>query len=574
VLSPRPGLRLLWRHAALHPWPLAGAAALTLAFVAGDLAGPLVVREMIRLLSLRIEARDFLVLAALAAVVYLGRALTNAGLAWINGHLSQAVRSQVRGRVFDHLLLLPPGFHAHQRVGGLVSTIVQDVAELDPLLAVVLPDLLIDLLLLAGGAAILLTLNAPLAAVVVVPLAILFFLFRRFSREIGRATGEEAAATRELSARLAEALLRVEAIQALTREELERARFRTAIERCRQLAMARQRVFLARYPLAEVLGNLTTVGVVVVGAVLLSRGRIALPELVAFVLYAGFFFRPLVNLVRLLETAQRGLASADHVAQLLALRSEVPEPAAPRPLARFTPTVELSQVTFAYPGRPSSLDRLDLVLPALQTTAIVGASGAGKSTLLRLLMRFYDPQSGAVRLSGVDVRELALGDLRRRFAVVHQEPALFEGTVAENIGYGRDQATRDDVQRAARLAGAHEFILALPDGYDTLVGERGARLSGGQRQRLALSRALVREAPLLLLDEPTAALDPETEASIGDTLRALEGRFTVVIVAHRQAIVRCAPRIVVLEGGRIVEQGTHEQLRSAGGRYRALMQDA
>lgn len=574
MLSPRPGLRLLGRHAAMHPWPLTGAAVLTLVFVAGDLAGPLVVREMIRLLSLRTGASGFVALSVLAAVVYLGRALANAGLAWVNSVLSHAVRTQVRARVFDQLLLLPPGFHAHQRIGGLVSTVVQDVAQLDPLLAVVLPDLLIDLLLLAGGATLLLALNPTLAAVIVVPMALLFFLFRRFSREIGRATSDEAAATRELSARLAEALLRVEAIQALTREELERSRFREANERCRQLAMARQRVFLARYPLAEVLGNLTTVGVVVIGGVMLTHGRIALPELVAFVLYAGFFFRPLVNLVRLLETAERGLASADHVAQLLALRSEVPEPATPRQLVRFNPTIELAQVRFAYPGRPPSLERLDLVLPAFETTAIVGASGAGKTTLLRLLMRFYDPQSGAVRLSGIDVRELSLADLRQRFAVVHQEPALFEGTVAENIGYGRDRVSREEVERAARLAGAHDFVMALPDRYDTLVGERGARLSGGQRQRLALSRALVREAPLLLLDEPTAAVDPETEAAIGDTLRALEGRFTVVIVAHRPAIVSCASRIVVLEGGRVVEQGTHQQLRSAGGRYRELMQPA
>ena len=573
-MNARPGLRLLGRHAAKHPWPLLGSLVLTLAFVAGDLAGPLVVREMIRVLSTRIEARGLLLLAALAAVVYLGRALANAGLAWVNSVLSHAVRTQVRARVFDQLLLLPPGFHAQQRIGGLVSTLVQDVAQLDPLLAVVLPDLLIDLLLMVGGGALLLALHAPLAAVIVVPMALLFFLFRRFSREIGQATIEEAAATRELSAHLAEALLRVESIQALTREERERARFREANERCRQLAMARQRVFLARYPLAEVLGNLTTVGVVVIGAFLLSRGRIALPELVAFVLYAGFFFRPLVNLVRLLETAERGLGSADHVAQLLELRSEVPEPAMPRRIVHFSPAMELSQVRFAYPGRPPSLDGLDLVLPAFESTAIVGVSGTGKSTLLRLLMRFYDPQAGAVRLSGVDVRELSLADLRRRFAVVHQEPALFEGTVGENIGYGRDRTSRDDIEHAARLAGAHDFILALPDGYDTLIGERGARLSGGQRQRLALSRALVREAPLLLLDEPTAALDPETEASIGETLRALEGRFTVVIVAHRPAIVRCARRIVVLEGGRIVEQGTHEQLRGAGGRYPGLMQHA
>jgi len=310
----RPGLRLLGHHAASHPGALLGGAVLTLAFVAGDLAGPLVVREMIRLLSAPIEARGFVLLAALAGIVYLGRALANAGLAWVNSVLSHAVRAEVRGRVFDQLLLLPPGFHAQQRIGGLVSTLVQDVAQLDPLLAVVLPDLLIDLLLLLGGGALLLALNAPLAAVIVVPMAVLFLLFRRFSREIGQATGEEAAATRALSAQLAEALLRVEAIQALTREERERARFREANERCRRLAMARQRVFLARYPLAEVLGNLTTVGVVIIGGVLLARGRIALPELVAFVLYAGFFFRPLVNLVRLLETAERGLASADHVA--------------------------------------------------------------------------------------------------------------------------------------------------------------------------------------------------------------------------------------------------------------------
>jgi ATP-binding cassette, subfamily B, bacterial len=377
----------------------------------------------------------------------------------------------------------------------------------------------------------------------------------------------------EASAYAAENLSAMRTLQASSNERAVTRRFSAAVETSFEAARQRlwSRAVLTAVTILLILGSI--VGVLWYGAHMVIAGQMTGGTLSQFVLYAVFAGGALAELAEVWGELSSAAGAAERLAEILAVRPEITAPANPLPFPEPSPgVIALSGVTFAYPQRPDVhvLDNVTLKIARGETVAIVGPSGAGKTTLFALLLRFYDPQSGDVRVDGVPVDKADPQALRRRIALVPQDIALFADTIAENIRYGMPDATRDDIERAAQIAQADSFIRALPQGYDTQLGERGITLSGGQRQRIAIARAVLRDAPILLLDEATSALDAENEVAVQHALEAAARGRTTLVIAHRLATVKQADRILVFEDGRIVEEGRHDDLVAKGGAYARL----
>lgn len=519
-------------------------------------------------------------------LVYTNGVLTN----WLGG----CVTTDLRRYLYDHLQALPITTFAQRRPGDLLTRVTGDTAAMESLLIAVLTEgvgAALTILFFAGMLVYLDPRLAILGLLVIPVLAFSIYQYTARSRETARATRREASALAGLTE---ETLGAMPLVKAYGREPYERGRFARQAVRNLHARVAAARVQALFQPTSELF---TTIGMVVVlwvGVHELSAGRITLGGLVVFLGYLGSLYAPLLTLSRLSGTLQRALAGAERVTELLDLGAEgrdepgarvlpvsddvVTAGNAPLPFhgerGLITPWMHggivFDAVTFGYDPAQPVLRDLTLSIHPGELVALVGPSGAGKSTLLNLLLRFADPDRGAVLLHGNDIRDLTLASLRDQFAIVLQDPLIFRGTVRDNIRYGRLEASDEEVTAAAEAAGAATFIAELPQGYDTEVGPRGAKLSGGQRQRLAIARAILRDAPILLLDEATAALDTLAEARLRETLTRLQRGRTIILVAHRLSTARWADRIVVLDQGQIVETGTHDALFAAGGLYYQL----
>lgn len=523
----------------------------------------------------------YLLIASVKGIfVYTSGVLTN----WLGG----CVTTDLRRRLYDHLQVLPMNIFAQRRPGDLLTRLTSDTAALEGLLIAVLTEGVGAALTILFFAGTLLYLDPRLAALGLLVIPVLAFSIYRYSarsRETARATRREASALASLTE---EALGAMPLIKAYGREPYERDRFARQAVRNLHARVAAARVQALFQPTSELF---TTGGMVVVlwvGVHELFAGHITLGGLVIFLGYLGSLYAPLLTLSRLNGTLQKALAGAERVTELLDLGTEVrDEPgthalpcsgnvgvvgSTPTRLAGAWPCggIVFDAVTFGYDPAHPVLRDLSLAVQPGELVALVGPSGAGKSTLLNLLLRFADPDRGAVLLHGQDIRDVTLASLRAQFAIVLQDPLIFRGTVRDNIRYGRLEASDEEVIAAATAAGAAPFITQLSQGYDTEVGSRGTQLSGGQRQRLAIARALLRDAPILLLDEATAALDALAESQLRETLVRLRRGRTIILVAHRLSTARWADRIVVLDQGKIVETGTHDALLAAGGLYHQL----
>ena len=482
-----------------------------------------------------------------------------------SGRIGQAVMYDLRRRGYDHLQALSVAFHERFTSGRVISRLTSDVDTLNELLEAGLDGLLTAVFSMVAIAVILLVLDLPLALVAIGALVPLYVLYRWFSTRAAlafRSTRENVAT---MIVNIVETFNGIRAVQAFRREKRNDAIFADLNDTYRE---ANRRTFTLQawfIPGTALIGNLATVAVLLIGGRRVIEGGLELGVLTAFLLYLRQFYDPMQDLGVFYNSLQSATAALDKIAGVLAVRPDVPEPEHPQPLP--TPiggALDLDDVTFAYTADQVVLPQLSLHVPAGQTVALVGATGAGKTTIAKLLARFYDPTSGTVRLDGVDLREVGDQQLRAAVVMITQDGFLFSGSVADNIGFGRLGATRDEIESAARAVGAHDFITALPEGYDTDVRKRGGRLSAGQRQLVAFARAFLADPAVLILDEATSSLDVPAERSVQRALRTVLASRTALIIAHRLSTVEIADRVLVLADGHIIEDGSPEDLVDAG----------
>ena len=477
----------------------------------------------------------------------------------------------LRRAVFDRLQLLSPAFFEQRRLGDLIARMTGDIKAIERLVVsgVFLAVSYVLRIVFFTVALFILQWRLALASMVAVPL--FAWLARRFSRRIREATREQTRRSGALTAVVEESLANMPLVQAYNRQHTEADRLdeqNLARFRARMAATRLRAAFTPLVDLTELAGTLVVAGL---GTYELARGSLTLGGLLAFAAYLTQLYSPVRRLGQLANTAYAASAGAERVLELLDTRPTITDRPRARRLGRVRGAVRFDRVGFGYPGsdRPALRDVSFTAEPG-QVVALVGASGAGKSSVLRLLLRFHDPVSGSVRIDGHDLRDVHTASLRANIAVLLQETLVFDGTIADNIAYGRPDADRADVQRAARAADVDGFASALPDGYDTVVGQRGRRLSGGQRQRLAIARAMIRDAPVLVLDEPTTGLDGPSARRVLDPLRRLMADRTTVLISHDLTTTRDADTVLVLSEGRVVETGDHDSLLAAGGAYQQL----
>jgi ATP-binding cassette, subfamily B, bacterial len=487
--------------------------------------------------------------------------------------LGERVVASVRADVFRHLATLDPAFYERTRSGEVMSRLTADTTQIQAAAGTALSQAARNLIMLAGALTMMLVTSPRLSLLVMLTIPAIVLPLVAYGRAVRRLSRRAQDTLAEASAYAAENLAAVRTMQAFTHERAVAEHFESAVGRAFAAAVARLRARAGLTALVILLLVVSVVGVLWYGAGLVVSGEMTGGRLSQFVLYAIFAGGALAALSEVWGEVSQTAGAAERLTELLTAEPEIVSPRNPVPLpASGGGRIEFRDVSFVYPGRPDApvLEHVSFSVAAGETVAIVGPSGAGKSTLFSLLLRFFDATRGDVLLDGVPVRQADLRALRGRIALVPQEVALFATTIAQNIRYGTPEASLDDVRRAAQAAQAESFILALPRGYDTPLGENGVSLSGGERQRIAIARAILRDAPVLLLDEATSALDAENEAAVQKALeRVMAGRTTLVI-AHRLATVQRADRILVMENGRIVEEGTHATLLRKGGLYARL----
>ncbi|HEX8478046.1 MAG TPA: ABC transporter transmembrane domain-containing protein [Telluria sp.] len=521
--------------------------------------------------SIRHVDATFLALFGVATVL----ALATAARFYLVSWLGERVTADIRAAVYRHVVNQSPEFFETTQTGEVLSRITTDTTLIQSVVGTSISLALRNTLLFAGGLAMLFVTSAKLSSIILALLVLVIVPIVLFGRRVRTLSRDSQDRIADASAMAGEILNAMPTVQAFTHEHIESRRFGDSVESAFQTAMRRirARAFLTMLAIVLVFG--TIVFVLWLGAHAVLAGDMTGGDLGQFILYASIVAGSIGALSEVLGEAQRAAGATERLLELLAVRSPIQDPATPVALPARTAAgaaLTLKDVTFSYPSRPDSaaLGHLSLDIRPGETVAVVGPSGAGKTTLFQLFLRFYDPQAGAIALDGVDIRDLALHDLRGAVGIVPQDTVIFSANAMDNIRYGRSDATDAEVIAAARLAAAHEFIERLPEGYQSFLGERGVRLSGGQRQRIAIARALLKNPPLLLLDEATSALDAESERLVQTALEAAMVGRTTVIIAHRLATVQRADRIVVMDEGRIVETGTHASLVAMKGIYANL----
>jgi subfamily B ATP-binding cassette protein MsbA len=484
--------------------------------------------------------------------------------------LGQRVTHELRCRIYTHAQRLSMSYHDKKRTGDIISTATADVDAIQSAITSGVLDTVYYALLLAGMSGLMLYLDWRFTLIALSILPALSVVVYTLTRRIRRASRDVRSREADLMSTMQEVLSSMRLVKAFGREDHERHRFEYQSEQIVESTLRARDVKAKLSPAVEVIVACGGAAVLWFGARHVLDGTLTAGALVVFLLYLSKMYKPIRELSKMTDTYSRALVAFDRINNFLAVDVEVRDLPGARRARRFRGAIELDHVTFAYaPDRPTLVD-VSLKIPAASVAAIVGPTGAGKSTLINLIARFYDPQSGRVLIDGEDVRSFYQESLRERIGFVLQDTLLFRGPVWQNIAYGRTEATRADIVRAAELANADAFIRELPDGYNTMVGERGVTLSGGQQQRIAIARAIIRDAPILILDEPTTGLDAASESLVLDALRQLMRGKTTIVIAHSLTTVQHADAIFVVDHGRLCERGTHAVLREAGGAYARL----
>ena len=543
--------------------------------VAVQLVTPWLIRNLVATITgaeASLESMDTVTrLALIALAVHLVRGFLQFVRSYMGHVAGWGVVADVRREIYMHLQRLSLRFYEDKQTGQLMSRVVNDSDMFERLIAHAIPDVAVNVLTLIGVTAVLVTINWQLMLLSLIPIPFIILSMRAFAKYVRPAFVVRQKELGELNATLNDNLAGIREIKAFTREELEAGRVGERIARYRDSLLRALRLMATFHPFVQFTSSLGVILMIYFGGRLVLQQVLPLEDWVAFYLYLDLFYQPIRVLGDAWEGVQEALAGAERVSELLQEEPtvvEAPDAATlPEPVQG---AIAFHDVSFAYNTGEPVLQHITLDIPAHSVVALVGPTGVGKTTLASLIPRFYDVCEGSITLDGHDLRTLQSENLRRQISIVLQDVFLFHGTARENILFGKPDATEEEVIHAARIANAHDFIMRLPNGYDTMIGERGVKLSGGQKQRLAIARAVLKDAPILILDEATSSVDTETELLIQQALERLMVGRTTLIIAHRLSTVRNADNIVVLEGNTIVQMGTHQQLLAQEGLYRHL----
>ncbi|MEJ6403579.1 ABC transporter transmembrane domain-containing protein [Yoonia sp. 2307UL14-13] len=565
-------LKALWPF--LQPyWTMMAAALCALVLTAlVSLALPLAVRRVIDNFdaeSGEILQSYFLAAIGIAALLAVGTAMRY----YLVTRLGERVVADIRKAVFDKMIGMSPAFFERIMTGEVLSRITTDTTLILSVIGSSVSVALRNVLIMIGGIALMLYTSIKMSLLVLWPIPVIILPIILLGRRVRKLSKENQDLIAQSSGDASEQLLSAQTVQAFSHEIRSRLKFGDVTERSFEAARKRIRTRAILTAIVIFIAFSAIVAFLWMGANDVRSGAITEGELVQFLIYTIMVAGSLAALTEIWGELQRAAGATERLIELLTAEDSVADPKdGLLPPDRFTGAISFADVAFSYPSRPniSALDNVSLDIKPGETVALVGPSGAGKTTVIQLVLRFYDPQSGAIRLDGTDIRDFNRSAFREQIALVPQDPVIFADTARENIRFGRPAATDAEVEAAAKAAAAHDFLTALPDGYDSYVGERGVMLSGGQKQRIAIARAILRDAPILLLDEATSALDAESENAVQQAVEALAEDRTTLIVAHRLATVKKADRIVVFDSGRIVAQGTHDSLVAQGGLYARL----
>lgn len=513
--------------------------------------------------------QQFGAMLAIAVLLAFGTALRY----YLVTRLGERVVADIRKAVFKRMIGMSPAFYERIMTGEVLSRITTDTTLILSVIGSSVSIALRNVLIFVGGVILMLLTSVKMSVMVLWPIPVVLFPILFLGRRVRSLSKENQDLIAESSGDASEQLLSAQTVQAFTHEELSRAKFDEVTEQ--SYRSARRRI-MTRAALTAIVIFMVFAAIVLflqMGSEDVVAGEITEGGLVQFMIYTIMVGGAVAALSEVWGELQRAAGATERLVELLTAEDTVNDPDRPNVLAPpVKGSLQFEDVHFHYPSRPqvSALDGINLNITPGETVALVGPSGAGKSTIIQLVQRFYDPQSGSVRIEGKDLRDLQRADFRKHIALVPQDPVIFADTARENIRFGRPNATDAEVEEAAKAAAAYDFLIALPDGFDSYVGERGVMLSGGQKQRIAIARAILRDAPILLLDEATSALDAESEYAVQRAVEELARSRTTLIVAHRLATVKKADRIVVLENGKIVATGTHDALVAEGGLYARL----
>lgn len=566
-------MKMLWtlsRKAARYKGLYVAAILATLGLTAVNLAAPRVLSAMTGAVERGLDGTSFVLierLALLLLVLYLVRIVFRFMSNYLAHKAAWYLVGDLRSRMYDKLQSLDLGFFHDKQTGDLMSRVVNDTRDFELLYAHIIPELITNVATFVGVLVILLLINWKLALITCCPIPLILFSGVIFAKKVRPYFRVSQKCMGELNAKLQDNLSGIHEIQSFGQESYESEKVgEKNFDQVRAMLRA-LRASAIFHPSVEFLSSVGTVLVVFFGGLLALKGGLSVEDIVSFVLYLSLFYAPVSGLATLLENLQQSLAGAERVALILDTPSALKEAEDAKELADVKGGITFEHVSFGYGTQEEVLKDVSFSCQPGWMVALVGPTGVGKTTMTQLISRFYDPREGRILIDGQDISKVTLESLRKHISPVLQDTFLFCGTVAENIGYAMPSATREQIEEAARAANIHEDIMAMPDGYDTKVGERGLRLSGGQKQRVAIARAILRNSPIIILDEATASVDVETEKQIQKAIGRLAGSRTIVAIAHRLSTIRHADLILVLEDGRIAERGNHESLMEKKGIY-------
>lgn len=547
-----------------------------LLLVGVQLIVPWIIRTLINTVtSGNLSSETFEKIGQLALIV-LGLYVLKAGLQFVRSYMAHiagwGVVADMRKHVYNHLQRLNLRYYEDKQTGQMMSRVVNDTDLFEQLIAHAVPDVFVNVLTFVGVTIVLMNLNWKLTLLSMIPIPLVIFSLRIYAKKVRPAFVFRQKQLGELNAVLNDNISGIREIKAFTQEHRSSSVVGRKVEDYKNSNLSALRLMATFSPFVEFTSSLGILIIIYFGGRLVVQGGLPIADLVAFFLYLDLFYQPVRNLSNAWEAIQNALAGADRVSDLLGQEPELQllgdaQSITGRSAGRLT----FENVDFYYQPDEKVLEDINLEIPSQSVVALVGPTGVGKSTMASLIPRFYDVCSGSIKLDGVDIRKIQLESLRKQISIVLQDVFLFYGTVHENILFGNPDATQSQVIEAAKAANAHDFISQLPEGYETMIGERGVKLSGGQKQRISIARALLRDSPILILDEATSAVDTETELLIQEALERLMVGRTTILIAHRLSTIYNADQIVVLDENRIAEIGSHNELIQSGGLYQRLV---